>query len=164
MRHSFSQLFIALDSRGFPPNSTALSHFLLTHCGCLSSQGDIICRILNTYPLYLQGQNRIAANLLDRNCSTSRAEKNSIHTPRKPSEEVPRPMTPPGLPGDMLFSVSVVMCFYREFAHITQPPGARHSGLHVGRALAAFISSKGQEGPCRGLRKRLLCCPILPGL
>lgn len=46
MRHSFSQLFISLDSRGSPPNSAALSHFLLTHRGCLPSQGDITCRIL----------------------------------------------------------------------------------------------------------------------
>lgn len=60
----------------------------------------------NTHPLYLQGQNQIAANLLDWNCSTSSAEKNPFHTPGRHLMSCQGPT----LPGDWLATSFPHLC------------------------------------------------------
>lgn len=49
---------------------------------------------------------------------------------------------------------------YSEFANIAQPLGSHHSGLFVGKVLAAFIPSNGQEGWAEA--EIVLCCLVLP--
>lgn len=66
------------------------------------------------------------------------------------------PTRPWGLPGDILFSVYVVMCFLQRL--LSHHAASRISSLASAWAtlLAAFISGKGQEGLCKGLRHRLI--------
>lgn len=78
----------------------------------------------NTHPLYLQGQNQIAANLLDWNCSTSSAEKNPFHTPGRHLMSCQGPT----LPGDWLatsFSPSLRCCAFTA----SSLPSCRPRGL-----------------------------------
>lgn len=111
--------------------------------------------------IYLPGQTRAAAQLLDWNCSTSSAEKNSIHTLGSLLMSCQGPASP-GPPGDSL-PPSPWQCAFtaHSLAHVAQPLGSHHSGLCVGGALAAFISSNGQEGWAQA-ETPVLRCRVLP--
>lgn len=111
--------------------------------------------------IYLPGQTRAAAQLLDWNCSTSSAEKNSIHTLGSLLMSCQGPASP-GPPGDSL-PPSPWQCAFtaRSLAHVAQPLGSHHSGLCVGGVLAAFISSNGQEGWAQ-TEMPVLRCWVLP--
>lgn len=109
--------------------------------------------------IYLPGQTRTAAHLLDWNCSTSSANENSIHTLGSLLMSCQGPASQGCLVTAPSFSLA--MCFYSKVAHVAQPLGSHHSGLCVGRVLAAFISSDGHGGRAEA-EMLVLHCPVLP--
>lgn len=109
MRHT------SFSSASLSPPHTALRHFLLAHCGYIPSQEDFICQILTLIHLIFKDRTELQ-QISWIGIAQPPAQSRILFTPpEKPSDGLPSPMLPWGLPGDILFSVSVVMCFFQQF-------------------------------------------------